>query len=141
MNKKKVILKIKNYNNGVMQLETTVPSVKTVLQDIVNLCNKKHGGYILAELSPPYKKRTLPENDKYWAMCTEYGNYLGMTKQEVSLGAKWRAVDEGLWELVDIPFSDKKQPKSTADSNVVEMSVLIDVLYRIAAEDGYVFDM
>lgn len=141
MEKKKAILHVDSFNNGLVTFSVSDYGVRAMLKNLFDLCWGKYGGYVKLELSPPYRQRTLPENAKYWAMCTEYANYLGSTKEQVSNGVKWRACDEGLWELVDVPFSKtgKKEPKSTADSDVREMSILIDVLYRIAAEDGYVF--
>jgi hypothetical protein len=44
--------------------------------------------------------------------------------------------------LVDVPFSKtgRKEPKSTTESDVKEMSILMGVLERIASEDGYIFE-
>jgi hypothetical protein len=49
---------------------------------------------------------------------------------------KQRAVDEGLWEGVDVPFTKTgaKMPRSTTTVDTAQMAVLIDVLYRVAAE-------
>ena len=142
MEKKKAIMKIESFSHkdGRLLLFVNDWSVRAMLKGLVEWCEKKYGGYIKLELSPPYKPRTIQMNDKYWAMCTEFGNFLGMTKDEVSMGVKYRAMDEGLWEGEIIPFSNgKKIPMSTADSDTKQMSVLIEVLYRIAAEYGYEF--
>lgn len=143
MEKCKAILKIESYSSkdGMLILSVSDIGVKSMLKGIVDLCGKKHGGYIKAELSPPYPGRTVPQNSKWWAMCTEYGNYCGMTKDEVAIGVKCRAMEEGLWESEKVPFSKTgiMKPVSTAESDTRQMSVLIDVLCRIAAEDGYVF--
>lgn len=137
--KEMVVMHIDSFDNGKLTLSVDDKSVSTLIKGIVDYCKEKYSSYIKLEMSAPYKKRTLPENRKYWAMCTEFGNYCGSSKEEVSLGVKWRAIDEGLWETVGVPFSDHCQPKSTSQSDTKEMSVLIDVLYRIAAESGYVF--
>ena len=144
MKKKKAILKIESYSekDGMLLLSVSDYGVRSMLKGLIDLCEKKHGSYIKAELSPPYKARTLPMNSKWWAMCTEYGNYCGMSKDDVAIGVKYRAMEEGLWEAEEVPFSKSvvMRPVSTAESDTKQMSVLIDVLYRIAAEDGYVFE-
>lgn len=140
--KYKAIGRINSYNNGHLCLVFFDSAVKACVNGIIKTCQKKHGGYVKIEIQPPYKQRTIPENNRWWKMCTEYANYCGSTKDEVAMGVKWRACDEGLWELVDVPFSKtgRKEPKSTADSDTREMSVLMEVLERIASEDGYVFE-
>lgn len=142
MEKKKAILKIESYSikDGMLLLSVQDYGVRAMVKDLVELCENKHGGYIKLEMSPPYKARTLDMNAKWWAMCTEYGRYIGDTKENVAMGVKYRAMEEGLWEGVVLPFTNGvKVPMSTAVSDTKQMSVLIDVLYRIAAEDGYTF--
>ena len=142
MEKKKAILKIKSYSSkdGMLLLFLSDYGVRAMLKDLVELCENKHGGYVKLEMSPPYPQRTLDQNDRWWAMCTEYGKHCGMSKDRVSMGVKYRAMEEGLWEGEEVPFSNGvKMPMSTAVSDTKQMSVLIDVLYRIAAEDGYTF--
>lgn len=142
--KYKVVARIANYDfrNGHLDLVFDDTAVKVCVLEVIRTCQKKHGNYVKIEIQPPYKQRTKPENSRWWAMCTEYANYLGSTKEEVAMGVKWRACDEGLWELVDVPFSKtgRKEPKSTAESDTKEMAILMDVLERIASEDGYVFE-
>ena len=141
MEKKKAILKIESYSSkdGMLLLSVSDYGVRAMLKDLVELCENKHGGYVKLEMSPPYKPRTLDMNAKWWAMCTEFGKYIGDTKENVAMGVKYRAMNEGLWEGVILPFTGVKFPMSTAVSDTKQMSVLIDVLYRIAAEDGYIF--
>ena len=142
--KTKAIMKIESYSakEGMLLLSVDNAGAKVVMRELLDLCKNKYSGYVKAELSLPYRNRTLGQNDLYWARCTAYANYLGSTKDEVSMGVKWRACDEGLWELVDVPFSKtgRKEPKSTAESDTHEMSILLEVLDRIASEDGFVFD-
>lgn len=136
-------MKIESYvhKEGMFLLSAYDYGVRSVLKSLVDLCEKKYGGYIKLEMTPPYRKRTIKENDKWWAMCTEYGKHCGMSKDDVAIGVKYRAMDEGLWESEYMPFSKNgaKRPVSTTNSDTKQMSVLIDVLYRIAAEDGYEF--
>lgn len=138
MEKKKAIMKIESYSNkdGILVLSVSDFGIRTMLKGLVEWCQQKYGSYIKLEMSPPYRKRTLSQNDKWWALCTEVGNALGMTKDEVAIGIKQRAADEGLWECVDVPFSKTgaKMPKSTTTADTAQMAVLIEVLYRVAAE-------
>ncbi|MBR6081218.1 MAG: hypothetical protein IKP60_13835 [Treponema sp.] len=144
MGKKKAILKIESYStkDGILLLSVSDFGVRTMLKDLIELCQQKYGAYIQLELSPPYRKRTLPQNSRYWAKCTEYGLYCGMTKDEVSEGVKFRAMEEGLWRGKEVPFSKTgaKIPDSSATADTREMAILDEVLNRIAAEDGYVFE-
>ncbi len=143
MEKKKVIMKIESFSHkdGTLLLSVSDYGVRAMLKGLIEWCQQKYASYIKLEMSPPYRPKTLKELGKYWSMCTEYGKFLGMTKDEVSEGVKFRAMDEGLWEGVEIPFSKTglKIPMSSADSDTKQLSVLIDVLYRIAAEDDFVF--
>ena len=143
MEKKKAILKIDDWSNkdGLLTFYVNDLYLRSMIDYVVELCRKKHGGYMKLEISPPYKQRTLPENNLYWARCTEFGNFCGMTKDEVSYGVKVRAMDLGLWRGKDVPFSKtgEKVPDSSASADTVEFSTLLKVLDLIAAEYGYVF--
>jgi hypothetical protein len=144
MDKAKLVMKIESYSSkdGMMLLSVNDYAVRAMLKGLVDLCDKKYSSYVKLEMSPPYRKRTLSQNDRWWAMCTDFGCFLGMSKDEVALGVKYRAMEEGLWKGEDMPFSKKgtKKPVSTTTADTKEMSVLIDVLYRIAAESGYTFE-
>lgn len=141
MEKTNAIMKIESYSKGMLLLSVSDYGLQSRIKSLVELCDKKHGSFIKLEMSPPYKKRSLTQNDKWWVLCTEFGNYCGMTKDDVAMGVKYRAMEEGLWQGENMPFSKTgtKRPISTTKANTVEMATLIDVLYRIAAEDGYVF--
>lgn len=144
MESQKAILKIESYStkDGMLLLRASDHYVRTLLKWIIDLCQKNHGGYIKLEMSPPYRKRTLLQNARYWAKCTEFGKFCGMTKDEVSYGVKFRAMEEGLWRGKEVPFAKTviMIPDSSATANTVEMNILDEVLNRIAAEYGYVFD-
>ena len=144
MEKKKAILKIESYSakDGMLLLSVHDNGVKTMIKNLTDLCKEKYSSYIKVDMSPPYKQRTLDQNALWWQLCTDYAFYLGSNKDEVAEGVKYRAMEEGLWESVEVPFSKTgaRVPKSTADADTKEMSILIDVLYRVAAEDGYSFD-
>ena len=143
MEQKKVVLKIESFSvkDGLLLLSSPYHSVTSMIQGLVSLCNDKYSGFVKLTMQPPYKPRSLSENAKWWAMCTEYGNYCGMTKDDVAMGVKYRAMEEGLWESQEVPFSNgARVPVSTTRADTKQMAVLIDVLYRIAAEDGYEFE-
>ena len=141
MKKKKAILKIESFTDGYLVLSASDDGVRAMIKGLVDLCKEKYSGYVKLEMSPPYRPRSLSENAKWWAMCTEYGNYCGMSKDDVAMGVKYRAMDEGLWESQEVPFSNGVRiPVSTTRADTKQMAVLIDVLYRIASEDGYVFE-
>ena len=140
--KTKVIMLINFYSKGFLSLHVSDLGVQALIKGLVELCKKYYGGYIKLEMSQPYPQRTLPQNSRYWAKCTEFGNYLGMTKKEVSEGVKFRAMEEGLWRGKEVPFSKTglMMPDSSATADTKEMAILDEVLDRIAAEYGYIFD-
>ena len=127
--------------DGQLSLAVADWSVRSMLNSLVELCNNKYSGYIKLELSCPYKQRTIPQNNRYWSKCTEFGNFCGMTKDEVSYGVKVRAMDMGLWRGKEVPFSKtgEKIPDSSATADTSEMSVLDKVLDLIASEYGYIW--
>lgn len=67
-------MKIESYvhNKGMLLLSAYDYGVRSALKSLVDLCEKKYASYIKLEITPPYRKRTIKENDKWWAMCTEY---------------------------------------------------------------------
>ena len=143
MEKKKAIMKIESFSHkdGTLLLSVGDWGVRAMLQGLVELCEQKHGGYIKLEMSCPYKQRTLPENNMYWAKCTEFALFCGSTKEEVSYGVKERAMEMGLWQGKDVPFSKTgaKIPDSSATADTQEFATLLNVLDLIASEYGYVW--
>ena len=141
MEKKKAIMHIDSYSskNGMLLLSVSDLGVRTMLKDLVDFLCKKYSGYIKLEMSPPYRKRSLNQNSRYWSRCTEFGKFTGMTKEEVSEGVKFRAMEMGLWRGKYVPFSKtgEKIPDSTATANTVEMATLENVLDLIASEYQY----
>lgn len=110
------------------------------IREIIKLCEEKCGGYVSVEMRRPYKPKTVKENSKYWAMCNEFGLFMGMTKEEVSDGIKERAVAERGYPTEENPLSKKIIPLSIRKATTVQQSILIDELYFVASENGYVFD-
>ena len=136
-------MKIENFvmKDGELTLSVGDLGVRAMLKDLITLCQQKHGGYIKLELSPPYKQRTLPENNLYWGKCTEFALFCGSTKEEVSYGVKERALEMGLWRGKEVPFSKTgaKIPDSSATADTQEFATLLNVLDLIASEYGYVW--
>lgn len=137
-------MKIESFSvkDGMLLLSVDDMGARTLIKGVVDNCEESCSGYIRLDMDKPRKDRSLEQNARWWAMCTEYGKHCGMTKDDVAMGVKYRAMDEGLWEAEEVPFSKTKEriPKSTAEADTAQMSVLIDVLYRISAEDGYTFE-
>lgn len=144
MEKQKAIMKIESFSHkdGTLLLSVSDWGVKAMLKGLVEFLEKNYSSYIKLELSAPYPQRTLPQNSRYWAKCTEYGKYCGMSKELVSIGVKNRAMEEGLWHGKPVPFSKNgaMMPDSSAIADTKEMMILDEVLNRIASEDGYVFE-
>lgn len=136
----KAIMKINSFIDGTLTLSIGDIGVRSAIQNVVDICHNRHGGYIKLDMTVPYKQRTLPENNLYWELCTQYAKFLGETKDNVSMGVKYRAMEEGLWRGKVIPFTNVMIPDSSATADTKEFAVLIDVLKRIAAEDGFYFE-
>ncbi len=81
---------------------------------------------------PP--KRTLLQNDLYWAYMTDLGNQTGYTKEEMSLIAKSELLEP---KLVEFNGRPKLLTKSTTDLSVKEMSDYIRSIEIWAAENGF----
>ncbi len=141
MEKKKAIMKIESFSHkdGTLLLSVADYGVRAMLKGLVEFLEKNYSSYIKLEMSCPYRQRTLPQNNRYWAKCTEFANFCGSTKDEVSYGVKVRAMEMGLWRGKDVPFSKTgaKIPDSSATADTVEMATLDMVLDLIASEYGY----
>ena len=113
---------------------------KNLFIELMKKCKEKHNGYIELNLDVPKKPRSLTQNAKYWAMCTEFGLAMGgMTKEEVHEGVKDRACNERGYPTDINLISKRIKPKSSAKASTIEFNILIEMLYQIAAESGYVF--
>ncbi|MBO7382857.1 MAG: hypothetical protein J6U03_05760 [Muribaculaceae bacterium] len=81
----------------------------------------------------------------YYNIETKKGTvvlFTGMTKEEVSEGVKFRAMEMGLWRGKEVPFSKtgEKIPDSTTTADTVEFATLEKVLDLIASEYEYVWE-
>lgn len=100
----------------------------------VSLSFKKH-----------YKKRTLSQLDYVWWIAEtmahdQGGACYGNTKEEIVLGFKFRAIDFG-YPTTTINFggTSRTVPKTISDSgdtNTKEMSILVEVAFLLASENG-----
>lgn len=135
----KIILQHKKDSEEVVFMLPADP-YKSKLMKLLQLCDEKCNGYVSLDVSRPYKPKTIKENAKYWAMCTEYGLYMNMTKEEVSDGIKVRAVEERGYPVDINRISKKTTPRSISKATTIEQSLLIDMLYQEASENGYIFD-
>lgn len=105
---------------------------------VLKRCNEKNGGYAKITIETPRKARTLPQNAKFHAMCQELAVYTGNDMEDVKIGVKERAMSRGYPHKLN-EISGNIQPKSSADVDTSEMAILIETLYEVAAEFGYVF--
>ena len=138
MKKQKAILKIESYvgKEGMLVLSAQDLSVRTMLAGLTALCKDKYGGYVMAEVSPPYKKRTTgkdSQNNKIWGMITQIAEYSGHDITDIEDYVKLRAIKRG-YPYRTNELTGEIKPYSMSDINTVEASYLIDELYQIAAE-------
>lgn len=137
----KIVLKQKVENNNLIFELPSEPYKSQIIQ-VLSKCNEKCNGFCSIQINRPYKPKTIKENGKFWAMCTEYGLYTGQTKEEVADGVKVRAVEERGYPCETVKVGNKKIqiPMSIKKATTVDESTLIEVLYQIASEDGYIFN-
>lgn len=79
-------------------------------------------------------KRTVQQNDLYWAYMTELGQQIGCTKEQAGLIAK---SELGLAETVMYKGLPKLLVKSTMELSVKEMSDFIREIEIWAPENGF----
>ena len=113
---------------------------KDVFLALYEVIKEKFNGYFEVQIEPPKKRRTIRENKKYWAMCGEYGVFMGgMTKEGIHVGIKDRAVAERGYPVEENKISHKVHAKSSAKLSTIEFNILFEVLKQEASENGYVF--
>lgn len=90
------------------------------------------GELYVANVKPRKSKRSGGQNDLYWELCTDFGNHLGYTKNEMhqEFGYKFLLYDKNGKDFI----------KSTTDLNTQEFSEYFENCLRLAAEEGYVFE-
>jgi hypothetical protein len=80
------------------------------------------------------RKRSNDANSKFHAMCSELGNEIGYTLDEIKRLVK---NELGRFTIIDGPVGKIKRLQSSADWDVTEMSEAIELLHRWAAEVGH----
>lgn len=66
MEKKKAIMKIESFSHkdGKLLLSVDDYGVRAMLKGLVELCEKKYGGYVRMDMSPPYRPRSTRQNSQ-----------------------------------------------------------------------------
>ena len=138
MEKKKAILKIESFSHkdGTLLLSVADFGVRAMLKGLVELCEKKYGGYVRMDMSPPYRPRSTGQNSQnnlIWKLITVIANETGNELEDVEIAVKERALKRG-YPYRQNKLTGKPIPASMATINTVEASMLIEELYQLAAE-------
>ena len=138
MEKKKAILKIESFSHkdGTLLLSVADYGVRAMLKGLVELCEKKYGGYVRMDMSPPYRPRNTGQNSQnnlIWKLITVIANETGNELEDVEIAVKERALKRGYPYRLN-QLTGKPVPASMATINTVEASMLIEELYQLAAE-------
>ena len=84
------------------------------------------------------RQRTTDQNSRFHAMCTELGNAVGYTCEELKKLVK---KELGRYQTIDGPMGRVIRFQSSADWNSVEMSEAIELLHRWAIEAEHVWSV
>lgn len=117
---------------------------RQALHNLLDLCEKKHNGYVSLSFAVPYKKRTSGRksqnhklNGNIMAFCNETGNDFDDVKDEI----KRRAIKRGYPCKKDeqgnyiLSLKDGQPiPESETKINTVECGYLIDEMSILASE-------
>jgi hypothetical protein len=98
------------------------------------LCNP---GRLIATIGPPRKDKSYDQLKKFNAMCTELGDFLGYTKEEMK--AVIKRVLGHFTEKKGLHGEIVQVYRSCADMSMKEMSELIEDTFRLGAEQGHVW--
>lgn len=137
MEKKKIIMKVESYSHkdGTLLLSTSYTEVRSVIKDIIDLCEEKYSGFLRLELSPPYRARNNDQNAKIWSMIGEIANATGNDINDIEDYIKLRAVKRG-YPATTNKLTGQLKPASMTTITTVEASYLIEELYQLGAELG-----
>jgi hypothetical protein len=82
-------------------------------------------------------KRTIDQNDRYWALVTDFGEFCGYTKNEMhqEVGKRFLTYEKTMPNGVIKEFV-----RSTTDLNTKEMAELQEHIERVAAQQGFIFE-
>jgi hypothetical protein len=140
MTKVKAILRIESFSvkDGTLLLSVSDYGVRSAIKSLEELSVQKYGGYIKCEITPPYKSRTTgngSQNSKIWAMIQEIARATGNDIEDIEDYIKDKATARGYPYKVN-KISGAMKPESMTKINTVDASLLIDELYKLAAELG-----
>lgn len=140
MTKVKAILRIESFSvkDGTLLLSVSDYGVRSAIKSLEELSVQKYGGYIKCEITTPYKSRTTgkgSQNSKIWAMIQEIAQATGNDIEDVEDYIKDKATARGYPYKVN-KISGAMKPESMTKINTVDASLLIDELYKLAAELG-----
>jgi len=82
-------------------------------------------------------KRSIDQNDRYWALVTDFGEFCGYTKDEMhqEVGRRFLTYEKTM------PNGEiKKFVKSTTKLTTKEMAELQEHIERVAAQQGFIFE-
>lgn len=136
MEKTKVIMHINSYHKGYLILYISDMGVQSRLKSLTEVCNKKHGGYVKLEMSPPYKPRTTSvhgQNRHIHGHLQDIADYTGYELEDIKDYIKQRAVRRG-YPTKQNPLTGEIKPIPSRFANTVEASYLIEELHQLAAE-------
>ena len=118
MEKKKAILHVDSFNNGLVTFSVSDYGVRAMLKNLFDLCWGKYGGYVKLELSPPYRPRTTgleSQNNLIWRLITIIANETGNELADVEEAVKERALRRGYPRKIN-PITGKVKPASMGSS-------------------------
>lgn len=131
------------------KLILTIPdNLSRKVKDLLSLCDKKHGGFLRVDLSPPYSPRSTGKfsqnhkiNGSIMQICEETGNDF----EDVKMYVKKRALRRGYPCVKDKNGVPKLSlvtgdflPKSEKYINTIEAGYLIEEIEQLAAEYGII---
>lgn len=107
---------------------------KPLFNEVLDFCNKKRGGYLRVQVSPPVKKRTTGENSQshhinghVQLIAQSIGEDFDVVKEE----AKRKAISKGYPYRTDA--FGHVQPLSETALDTEQAGHLIEALHEIAA--------
>ena len=138
MEKKKAIMKIESFSHkdGILVLSVNDLGVRANIKGLVEWCDKKYGGYIKLEMSPPYKPRSTEvggQNRHIWGHLQQIAQETGNDVDDVEDYIKQRATRRG-YPVKQNPLTGEIKPVSMKGINTVEANYLIDELHQLASE-------
>lgn len=123
-----------------MSFEYPADSVRERLDKLLEKCDKVANGYVVLDVSFPYRQRTTGErsqNNLLHFLLAEIAKETGNDLEDVKDGIKERAIKRGYPYHVN-PLTNAIKPYSTTMINTVQCSMLIEECYQLVAEYGII---